>query len=218
MQSPIITVVYSHGRNSSPWHGYKIEVLRPIILTMGMNIVSVRYTENMSIVEMEEHLFNIVKDDINVPNDLVFLSSSRGAYISTHIAQKVIDFYNNESLKYDKPQSGNILPPRNVIGQFLIAPAFYVQPNYYPDQSIKTTENLTTTIIHGFEDEIVSFENSIKFAKQCKSELYLIKGDHRLIAQRDKLCVLFENFLQDCKKKSNKIFEKWLIQNKKGNS
>ncbi len=71
MQNPIITVVYSHGRHGSPWYGFKIEALRPIALALGINMISVRYPEEMPIAEMEEKLVSVVKDDVNVPGDLV---------------------------------------------------------------------------------------------------------------------------------------------------
>ncbi len=96
MNNPIITVVYSHGRFGSPWYGFKIEALRPVALKMGLNIISVRYPEEMPVEEMEQKLVNTVKDDVNVPGDLVFLSSSRGAYLSTRVSQKVVDFYASE--------------------------------------------------------------------------------------------------------------------------
>ena len=214
MQSSIITVIFSHGKNSSPWYGFKIEKLRPVVLKMGINLISISYPENLSIEEMEDKLYNTVKDNVNVPGDLVFLSSSRGAYISTRIVQRVIDFYKNEPARNNGKKDSEILPRRNVLGQFLIAPAFYIDPDYYSDQNIQLPENLKTSIIHGLDDDVISFENSIKFAKQFKTELYLIRGNHRLTYNGDKLCVLFESFLKECQAESNKIFEKWCIENK----
>ena len=73
MQNPIITVVYSHGRFGSPWYGFKIEALRPVALKLGINMVSIRYPEEMTVVEMEQKLFSVVKDDVTIPGDLIFL-------------------------------------------------------------------------------------------------------------------------------------------------
>lgn len=210
MQNSIITVIYSHGRFGSPWYGFKIEALRPVALKMGINMISIRYPEEMSIEEMEDKLFNTVQDDVNVPGDLVFLSSSRGAYISTRISQKVIDLFNTEPVRLDDDK---ILPKRNVLGQFLIAPAFYIKPDYYLDPNPTPAKNMQTTIVHGFDDNVINCDNSIKFAKQFKSQLYLIEGGHRMNSQRDRLCLLFESFLSDCKKRSDLIFSEWLKLN-----
>lgn len=210
MQNPIITVIYSHGRKGSPWYGFKIEALRPVALKLGVNIISIRYPEEISVMQMEEKLFNVIKDDVNVPGDLVFLSSSRGAYITTRISKMVSDLFNNESERLDDDKK---LPKRHLLGQFLIAPAFYIKPEYYPDQNPTPLEGLKTTIIHGFDDDVIDCENSIKFTKKFKSYLYLVDGGHRLNSQRDKLCLFFENFLLECIKSSNNIFEDWLIDN-----
>jgi len=205
MQNPIITVVYSHGRYGSPWYGFKIEALRPVALKMGLNMISVRYPEEMPVEEMEQKLFNTVKDDVNVPGDLVFLSSSRGAYLSTRVSKQVIEYYETEKVRMDDDKT---LPKRHVLGQFLIAPAFYVKPDYYPDQD-PTPGHMKTTIVHGLDDDIISCENSMKFSKTFKAQLYLLEGGHRLNSQRNRLCLLFEDFLNDCITHSNSLFAAW---------
>lgn len=177
MQNSIITVIYSHGRFGSPWYGFKIEALRPVALKMGINMISIRYPEQMAIEEMEDKLFNVIKDDVNVPGDLVLLSSSRGAYISTRISQKIIDLFENEEVRMDDDKT---LPQRHLLGQFLIAPAFYIKPDYYPDQNPAPAKEMKTTIVHGFDDNVIDCDNSIRFAKQFKSQLYLIEGGHRM--------------------------------------
>jgi hypothetical protein len=203
MQNPIVTVVYSHGRHGSAWYGFKIEALRPVALKMGVNMISVRYPEEMAVDEMEEKLFNAVKEDVNVPGDLVFLSSSRGAYLSTRVAGRVIDLYKNESTRIDDDK---VLPRRHVLGQFLIAPAFYIKPDYYPDQAPTVPAGLATTIVHGFDDTVINCENSVKFSRQFKAQLHLVPGGHRLNSQRDLLCLLFQNFLSDCLRDANVHF------------
>src|ERR1700733_12926432 len=131
MNNPIITVVYSHGRFGSPWYGFKIEALRLIALKMGLNVISVRYPEDMPVLEMEQKLLRTVKDDVNVPGDLVFLGSSRGAYLATRISAEMVDYYANEEVRMDDDK---VLPKRHVLGNFMIAPAFYIKPEYYSDQ------------------------------------------------------------------------------------
>jgi predicted alpha/beta hydrolase family esterase len=210
MQSPIITVVYSHGRHGSPWYGFKIEALRSVALRAGVNMISVRYPEEMRVEDMEQRLFDAVKDDVAVPGDLVFLSSSRGAYLSTRVAQRVIDHYAQEATRLD---DDNVLPRRHVLGQFLVAPAFYIKPDYYPDQSPTPPTDFRTTIVHGLDDNVINSENSVRFAKQFKAQLHLVSGGHRLNSQRDRLCLLFEDFLTECIAEANRLFAKWLKDN-----
>lgn len=209
MQNPIVTVVYSHGRFGSPWYGFKIEALRLVALKMGMNMISVRYPEEMPVEEMERKLLETVKDDVNVPGDLVFLSSSRGGYLSTRVSREVVEFYSKEEARMDDDK---VLPRRHVLGQFLIAPAFYIKPDYYPDQAL-LAPNIKTTIVHGLEDDIISSDNSIKFSKLFKAQLYLIDGGHRLNSQRDRLCSLFQDFLSDCLADANDFFTAWTKEN-----
>ena len=210
MQQSLITVVYSHGRHGSPWFGFKIEALRPVALKMGVNIISVSYPESMPVEQMEEKLLDVCKDEINIPGDLIFLSSSRGAYISTLVSQRIIDYYATEGVRKDGDKN---LPTRKLLGQFLIAPAFYIKADYYPNQN-PAPAKIRTTIVHGFDDDVIECENSIKFAKKYQSQLYLIPGGHRLNSQRDRLCTLFESFLKDCVTDSNKSFNEWLKENK----
>jgi len=212
MKNPIITVIYSHGRFGSPWYGFKIEALRPVALSLGINMVSIRYPEEMPIDEMETKLFNVIMDDVNVPGDLVFLSSSRGAYTSTRISKKVHDFFEEEN-KTIRMDDDKVLPHRHLLGQFLIAPAFYIKPNYYPDQDPTPCAEMDTTIVQGFDDTIIDYKKTIAFAEKFKAQLFLVKGGHRLNSQREKLCLLFESFLKDCMQKSNNYFNEWVKDN-----
>ncbi len=90
----------------------------------------------------------------------------------------------------------------------MIAPAFYIKPDYYPDQN-PTPADIRNTIVHGFDDDLISCDNSIKFSKLFKAQLYLIEGGHRLNSQRDRLCMLYESFLKDCIADSNSLFTAW---------
>lgn len=206
MQHPLLTVVYSHGRYGSPWYGFKVEALREVALKTGVNMISVRYPEEMAVEDMEDKLYTVVADDVNVPGDLVFLSSSRGGYLSTRVAGRVKDLYRDEPVRMDDDK---VLPPRHVLGQFLIAPAFYIKADYYPDQNPAPPEGMRTTIVHGLDDDIIPSENSVRFSRQFKSQLYLIAGGHRLNSQRDRLCVLFEDFLRDCIREAEGHFAGW---------
>ena len=139
----------------------------------------------------------------------MFLSSSRGAYITTRLSKMVSELFDQEAVRFDDDKE---LPGRHLLGQFLIAPAFYIKPDYYPDQDPTPLEGLKTTIIHGFDDDVISCDNSIKFSKKFKSQLYLVEGGHRLNSQRDKLCLLFANFLGECLSVSDNYFQNWIME------
>jgi hypothetical protein len=210
MENPIITVVYSHGRYGSPWYGFKIEALRPVALKLGLNMISVRYPEEMTVDDMEQKLLGAVADDVNVPGDVVFLSSSRGGYLSTRVSRRTMELYSREPTRRDEDK---LLPKRHVLGQFLIAPAFYIKPEYYGDQAPAPPNGIRTRIVHGLEDKVISCENSIKFSRLFNAQLHLIEGGHRLNSQRDRLCLLFEDFLRDCIKDADAMFSAWKEEN-----
>ncbi len=204
MSKPIITVAYSHGRFGSPWYGFKVEALREVALSAGVNMISVSYPEELTVQAMEEKLFEAVCDDIAVPGDLVFLSSSRGAYLSTRVAGRVTE---NFALEPNRMDDDKPLPRRHVLGQFLIAPAFYIKPDYYPDQSPTPPDDMRIEIVHGMTDDIIDCDNSVRFARSFGAQLHLLTGGHRLNSQRDKLCILFDSFLKDCIADANETFQ-----------
>ena len=80
-----------------------------------------------------------------------------------------------------------------VDGLFLLAPAFYLPG--YANQDL-TPRAKTTMIVHGWGDDVVPAQNSIRFAKAHKCDLHLLDGDHRLNAALPKIEPLFELFLK----------------------
>ncbi len=59
----------------------------------------------------------------------------------------------------------------------LLAPAFYLD-GYAVKEPSTHCENVS--LIHGWWDDVVPFENSIRFAKQHKAQLKLVNDGHRL--------------------------------------
>jgi esterase/lipase len=58
-------------------------------------------------------------------------------------------------------------------GLFLLAPAF----------------------VHGWRDDVVPVENSVRYAQQYKATLHILDGDHRLVDNIRQINYLFEYFL-----------------------
>jgi len=82
----------------------------------------------------------------------------------------------------------------NAKGVFLLAPALFMRG--YKKQSYSNNNNIE--IVHGWSDDIVPPENSIRFAKNIDCSLHLISGDHRLSASMEVVENLFLQFLKSC--------------------
>jgi hypothetical protein len=50
--------------------------------------------------------------------------------------------------------------------------------------------------VHGWRDEIVPVENSIRFAQSCYATLHVIDGDHRLTANIDDINDYLKKFIE----------------------
>ena len=77
---------------------------------------------------------------------------------------------------------------------FLMAPAFYV-PGY--EQYVPPAPACPVTLVHGWRDDVVPWEGSVRYAATCRAQLTLLDGDHRLTANLPELSRLFGWFLGD---------------------
>jgi hypothetical protein len=50
-------------------------------------------------------------------------------------------------------------------------------------------------VVHGFRDEVIPFEHSVRFAEKYHAALHLLESDHRLHSQLRVIQYLFEYFL-----------------------
>ena len=87
--------------------------------------------------------------------------------------------------------ASSVIKPR---GLFLMAPAFYI-PGYGLQEPQPAAGK--TVITHGWNDEVVPVEHSIRFAGTYRSQLHLLDSDHRLSDMTGILCSLFDLFLDD---------------------
>jgi pimeloyl-ACP methyl ester carboxylesterase len=158
-------VVFSHGKDSGPW-GKKITALVDIARSEGYEIESVDYRGLDSPRERIDRLIEVCK---SLAGDLVLVGSSLGAYVTVAAA--------------------SLLHAR---GAFLISPALYL------DGLPPLRERLLdcpAMIVHGWRDEIVPVEHSIRFAREYAASLHLLDGDHQLHEQLRWIKYLFEYFL-----------------------
>ena len=77
-------------------------------------------------------------------------------------------------------------------GLFLMAPAFYM-PGFeaYTPQDVACP----TVIVHGWHDDIVPVENSIRWAREHHAALHVLDSDHRLEDRIEAICALLKMFL-----------------------
>lgn len=166
-------VLFAHGKESGPW-GTKIKYLARIARRQRFKVESPDYSDTTDAALRVKMLLKINPE---AKKHLVLVGSSMGGYVSA-VASR--------SLK--------------VSGLFLLAPAFYLLR--YPELD-PNPRAVRTTIIHGWRDNIVPVENSVRYAKEFKSDLHILDSDHRLTDVLPQIGKIFEDFLLQIKK--NKI-------------
>jgi alpha/beta superfamily hydrolase len=160
-----IKVVFSHGQESTPT-GNKILVLSKIAKEKGFTVDSIDYR---AIKSPDDRVKFLIEQDLNSDgSQIILVGSSMGAYTSLVASEQI-----------------------NPLGVFLLAPALYIDRYMVQTYPIPNV----CEIIHGWDDDIISFNNSIKFANIAKCSLHLIDGDHRLESSLDKVKQIFSEFL-----------------------
>jgi len=159
-------LVFSHGQESAPW-GLKISALAQVARAQGYEAHSVDYR---GIQEPGRRVSKLVQFCQGLDGEVVLAGSSVGGYVSVCAAP--------------------IVQPTGV---FVIAPALYLpQLPPLPQGHL----SCPVTVVHGFEDEIVPYEDSVGFARAQGATLHLLKGGHLLHEQLPQIVQLFEGFLR----------------------
>ena len=78
------------------------------------------------------------------------------------------------------------------VGLFVLAPAYYM-PGF--EELTPPPPQIPLSIVHGWHDDIVPVENSIRFAQLCHATLHVVDGDHRLTANIDEINYYLTGFL-----------------------
>jgi len=158
-------VVFSHGQESGPW-GRKITALADVARAEGYEAHSVDYR---GIDEPRARVAKLVDFCKELTGDLVLVGSSLGAYVVV--------------------TSASLLHARGV---FLMAPALYLEG--LPELRAGVLD-CPAAVVHGWRDDVVPFEHSVRFAQAHKAALHLLESDHRLHNQVRVIQYLFEYFL-----------------------
>ncbi len=159
-------IVFSHGQDGEPW-GTKIVAMAEVARRPGLTVESVDYRNMADPAARVEKLLEVCK---KLPGELILVGSSLGAHVCTTVSTQVM-----------------------TRGLFLLAPAFFM-PGY--ERYTPPPPACPVDIVHGWNDDIVPVDNSIRYARQYKCALHLLDSDHRLSANINDIRALLDRFLQ----------------------
>ncbi len=159
------TVLFSHGQESGPW-GTKIRAMAECVRELGLEADSIDY---QGIADPAERVAKLIEVGCNIEDHLLLVGSSMGGHVATAAADEL-----------------------GAIGLFVLAPAYYM-PGY--EALTPEPPAVPICIVHGWRDDIVPVDNSIRFARNCRAELHIIDGDHRLTANIDRINVYLTDFV-----------------------
>ncbi|MEW6239920.1 MAG: alpha/beta fold hydrolase [Chloroflexota bacterium] len=158
-------VYFNHGLESGPW-GDKITRLAEIARAQGLFAESIDYS---GVRDVNRRVEMLLASDAGGRRPLILVGSSMGSYVAAVASAS--------------------LRPR---GLFLLAPAFYVPG--FPIQEPAPHADVVA-LVHGWKDDLIPFENSIRYARKFGASLHLVDSDHRLSSQLPLIASLFDAFL-----------------------
>jgi len=158
-------VVFSHGQDGEPW-GTKIVAMAEVAKRHQLQVDSVDYRGMPDPAARVSKLLEFCNAS---DGPFILVGSSMGGHVAGAVASQV-----------------------NTRALFLLAPAFFM-PGY--EQYTPVPPQCRIEIVHGWNDSVVPVDNSIRYARQYKCTLHLLDSDHRLTAQLDEVCELFDAFL-----------------------
>ena len=160
------TVIFSHGQESGPW-GTKIRAMADTVKAMGCEADSIDYR---GIADPPARVKKLIAECEGIRDRLVLVGSSMGGHVATAAAA-----------------------PLEAVGLFVLAPAYYI-PGY--EALTPEAPPIPIAIVHGWRDDVVPVENSIRFAAACRAELHVIDSDHRLTANIDEINDYLQRFVE----------------------
>lgn len=146
--------------------GTKITTLAEVAKRRGYVVLSPDYSFTMDPEARVAHLLQLAP---TAGKSLVLVGSSMGGYVSAMACAALCP-----------------------TALFLMAPALYF-PGW--DQEPEGIPALTS-VVHGWQDDIVPFERGQRFAARHRAALHLIDAEHTLNAQLPILCLLFDDLLR----------------------
>lgn len=163
-------VVFSHGQESGPW-GTKICAMAAMVRETGLEADSVDY---QGIEDPGERVEKLIEYCQRQDGPLVLVGSSMGGHVATAAAAAV-----------------------DAIGLFVLAPAYFM-PGY--ESMTPAAPSIPISIVHGWSDDVVPVENSIRYASDCHATLHIVDGDHRLTTNIEEICYYLRRFIDQLKR------------------
>jgi alpha/beta superfamily hydrolase len=145
-------IVFSHGQDGEPW-GSKIVAMAQVARQAGYHVESVDYRGIADPAARVQKLLAFCQTLAPLP---VLVGSSLGGHVATAASIAV-----------------------KARGLFLLAPAFYMAGF---EQHTPQPARCPITIVHGWNDDVVPVENSIRYAREYRTSLHIIDADHRMTA------------------------------------
>ena len=159
------TVIFSHGQESGPW-GTKIRAMADRVRSMGCTADSIDY---QGMADPSARVEKLVESCARIDDTLILVGSSMGGHVATAAAGRL-----------------------GAAGLFVLAPAFWM-PGY--EALTPPPPSLPICIVHGWHDDVVPVDNSIRYARDAAATLHLVDGDHRLTANIDEINAYLELFI-----------------------
>jgi predicted esterase len=157
--------VYFNHGKESGPWGDKITRLADVARGRGFDAQSLDHRG----LDAEARLAKLLDSDARAAHPLVLVGSSLGSYVAAAASAS--------------------LRPR---GLFLLAPAFYL-PDFAVQEPVPHADFVA--LVHGWNDDVIPFENSVRYTKKFKAALHLVESDHRLSSQLPLIASLFDGFL-----------------------
>lgn len=163
-------IICSHGRGGSPDDA----IMQQLAKTAGRFCDAVSSIHDTDIQQdPEARAARLIQNIQNLPaqEPVILAGFSMGGYTSVLAAEQC----------------------RQVRGLFLVAPALYL-PHYA--QHRYSNDLINVEIVHGWSDNVVIFEHSLRFARECNVPLHLLPGGHMMLSQLSRIDELFSQYLQ----------------------
>lgn len=172
-------LVFSHGHLSSP-QSNKIKRLTPLAEAHGCRTLALDYRDLRD--DPGGRVDRLCHQLRQLDQPAVLVGSSMGGYVSVAAACRV--------------------PVR---GLFLLAPALYMNSRYpeaYLIEQDYPVQSGPISVIHGWHDELIPWQNALRFARARDAALHLLATDHSMHDAMDIVGNCFESFLLEALKSS----------------
>lgn len=160
------SLYWCHGSLGQPW-GAKSKALSHIAEQAGLTMIAPDFRKTEAPDERVAMLAELLAES---DKPAIIAGSSMGGYVAAAATARA-----------------------DVRGLFLLAPAFY-----FPGYAVHVFSSLppAVTVVHGWTDDVVPVDNSIRFARTHRADLHVVADGHRLQKSIDPLCLLFASFLE----------------------